>query len=115
MTKPTRRRPRTSSPVSIAEQEVVIRLDRATTQAHIASSWPAKSHRLRALYGEPVDVARDAQGNVTTEFWVVPIARITFRRLGTRHPGHPQSLARARTAPTQGDAFGISPEATEDS
>ena len=115
MSQRTPSRRRSVCPVSIDEQEVLIRLQRITGKAHIASNWPTKSRHLTRLYGEPHRVTKDPDGNVTTAWWVVPIAQITFRRLGTRHRGNPQSLARARTAPTQGDASGISPEATEDS
>ena len=115
MSQPKQSRRRSVCPVSIDEQEVIARLDRATGKTYIASNWPTWSRRLTRLYGEPQRVTKDPAGHVTTAWWVVPIAQITFRRLGTRHRGHPQSLARARMAPTQGDTSSAARETAEES
>jgi hypothetical protein len=115
MSQRTPSRRRSVCPVSIDEQEVLIRLQRITGKAHIASNWPTKSRHLTRLYGEPHRVTKDPDGNVTTAWWVVPIAQITFRRPGKPRVGNPANLARARTAPTQGHASSASRETAEDS
>jgi len=115
MSQRTPSRRRSVCPVSIDEQEVLIRLQRITGQAHIASNWPTKSRHLTRLYGEPHRVTKDPDGNVTTAWWVVPIAQITFRRPGKPRVGNPANLAGARTAPTQGEASSASRETAEES
>ena len=115
MSQPRQPRRRSACPVSIDEQEVVIRLERITGKAHIASNWPTKSRHLTRLYGEPHRVVKDPEGNVTTAWWVVPIAQITFRRAGKPRVGNPANLAHARTAPTRGDSSRKSRETAEES
>lgn len=110
----THRRQAEYSTTALDEQEVTIRLDRATGQAYITSCWPTWSRRLTRLYGEPHRITTDPDGHVTASWWVVPIGQITFRRLGTRKPGNPQNLARARTAPPRGDSSRESRETAED-
>jgi hypothetical protein len=51
---------------STDEQEVVIRLDIASKQAHICSCSVVRSRRLTKLYGPPEKVSRDREGKVTT-------------------------------------------------
>ena len=114
MSQPRPSRRRSVCPVSIDEQEVIARLDRATGKTYITSNWPTWSRRLTRLYGEPHRVTKDPEGNVTTAWWIIPIGQITFRRLGKRNPGNPGSLARARTAPTRVEASQESRKTAED-
>ena len=113
----TRNRTRQDEYASTAldEQEVVVRLERVTGQAHITSCCPTWSRRLTRLYGPPHRVVKDSAGHVTMAAWTVPIAQITFRRPRKPRVGNPANLARARTAPTQGGASRESLETTEES
>ena len=66
---------------SIAEQEVVIRLDRETGQAHVSSTWPEWSRKLGKLYGPPQKTSKTPRdGRVSCAFWTVPINRVSMRR-----------------------------------
>jgi len=66
---------------SIAEQEVVIRLDRETGQAHVSSAWPEWSRKLAKLYGPPQKTSKSSRdGRVTCACWTVPINRVSLRR-----------------------------------
>ena len=110
----TRRRQDEFASTAIDEQEVVVRLERVTGQAHITSCCPTWSRRLTRLYGPPHRVVKDRDGHVTTAIWRVPANLITFRRPGKARVGNPANLARARTAPTQGRASSESRETAED-
>ena len=111
----TRRRQDDYASTALDEQEVVVRLERVTGQAHITSCCPTWSRRLTRLYGPPHRVVKDRDGHVTTAIWRVPANLITFRRPGKPRVGNPGNLARARTAPTQGGASRESLETTEES
>ncbi len=50
---------------SEAEQEVTIRLNRETGQAHVCSFWPHWSRKLEGLYGSPRKVT-EREGKVTS-------------------------------------------------
>lgn len=80
--------------VPAEEAEVVIRLDRLDGQAHICSTWAAKSRLLERRYGEPSRVVSRA-GIVVSAWWVVPVARISFRS-APRMTGAPRKLPRRR-------------------
>ncbi len=70
------------APMSIAEQEVVIRLDRETGQAHLSSTWPDWSRKLAKLYGHPSKVSKSSRdGRVTCAFWTVPPGAVRLRRV----------------------------------
>ncbi len=70
------------APTSIAEQEVVIRLDRETGQAHLSSTWPDWSRKLAKLYGHPSKVSKSSRdGRVTCAFWTVPPGAVRLRRV----------------------------------
>ena len=103
MTKNWQRRIRKSTSVSIAEQEVVVRLDRQSGQAHICSSWPMWSQRLEKRYGRPTKVSKVSKdGEVSAAFWDVPIGLITFRKSGKSGKGNAKDLERARAAKKTG-------------
>ena len=111
----TRRRQDEYASSALDEQEVVVRLERVTSHAHITSCCPTWSRRLTRLYGPPHRVTKDPDGNVTTAIWRVPANLITFRRPGKPRVGNPANLAHARTAPTQGGASSASRETADKS
>lgn len=63
------------------EQEVTIRLDHETRQAHLCSTWPEWSRKLERLYGAPAKVSKSRDGRVTSAFWTVPLAVVNLRRV----------------------------------
>ena len=73
--------------VAEAEQEVTIRFDRATGQAHLCSTWPTWSRKLERIYGSPKRVTR-RDGDIISAFWVVPLTAI---RVGRRRTGRPMT------------------------
>jgi len=86
---------------SLAEQEVLVRLNIATKQAHICSCSAARGRRLTKLYGPPAQVYYNREGEVTTAFWTVPMKLIGFRRPRKPGSGNPKALERARLARKQ--------------
>ncbi len=61
--------------VSVDEQEVVIRLDRATGEAHVSSAWPDYSRRLEKVHGAPKRCSTRGDW-VTVAFWTFPVAYV---------------------------------------
>jgi len=96
----TRRRQDDYASTALDEQELVVQMARATSQARITSCWPTWSQRLTRLYGPPHRVVKDSAGHVTMAAWSVPIAQITFRRPRKPPPARPAPPTRARTVPT---------------
>lgn len=98
MAEETAESPMQYAPTSISEQEVVIRLDPASKQAHVCSCSAVKSRRLTKLYGPPARVSRNRDGEVTVAFWTIPEKLVGFRRPRKPGSGNPRALARARAA-----------------
>ena len=94
-------RPMEYASTSISEQEVTIRLDIATKQAHVCSCSAVRSRRLAKLYGPPARVSTNREGQVTAAFWTVPETLVRFRRPRKPGSGNPRALARARAARKQ--------------
>lgn len=67
---------------AIAEQEVIVRLDRLDGVAHICSCWPDMTRKLAKRYGPPERVSTH-KGKVTSAWWRVPIRLIRFGLLAT--------------------------------
>ena len=61
------------------EMEVTIRLDRATRQAHICTTWPEWSRKLERRYGLPKRV-KTRGGKAASAFWTLPIGLVTLRQ-----------------------------------
>ena len=98
MTKDIAGSPLEYATVSLAEQEVVVRIEPATHQAHVCSCSAVRSRRLAKRYGPPEKVSRDREGKVTAAFWTLPDKLIAFRRPRKPGSGNPTALARARAA-----------------
>jgi hypothetical protein len=83
----------------IAEQEVVVRLDRLTRKAYISSSWPTMSKKLEKKYGPPIQktTARGA-ARITSAVWELPLVTISFRRLRRSTTKSVDTLERERAA-----------------
>jgi len=94
-------RPMEYAPTSISEQEVVIRLDLASKQAHVCSCSAVKSRRLTKLYGPPARVSCNRDGQVTAAFWTLAEKLVGFRRPRKPGSGNPRALARAWAARRQ--------------
>ena len=85
------------APTSIMEQEVVVRLNRATGMAHISSCWPTWTARLVKRYGRPHHTAISQAGDqVVCAFWNIPLRLITFRKPSRRGARNPAGLEKAQ-------------------
>ena len=58
--------------------EVTLRLDRASRQAYLCSTWSKWSRKLERLYGSPKKVTQ-GDGKVTPAFWAVPLTAVRVR------------------------------------
>ena len=89
--------------VSLAEQEVTIRLDRTDSQAHLCSTWPAWSRKLERRYGSPRKVTKSSRdGKITSAFWTVPVRLVSLRR--PRVP-RPRTIAEQAASQAAADRF----------
>jgi len=61
------------------EMEVTIRLDRATRQAHIYSTWPEWSRKLERRYGPPKRITT-REGKAASAFWTIPNRMVSLRQ-----------------------------------
>jgi hypothetical protein len=95
-------RPMEYATTSIDEQEVTVRIDPGSKQAHICACSAVRSRWLTKLYGPPARVATNRDGQVTAAYWTIPAKLISLRRPRKPGSGNPEALARARAARNQG-------------
>ena len=61
------------APTTLAEQEIVLRLDREEGLAHVCSCWPEMTKRIIKRHGPPKETTTDGRGRVTSAIWVLPL------------------------------------------
>lgn len=82
----------TDHKTSLAEQETIIRWDRATPTVYIFSAAPPVIRRLKRLFGEPVKVTQWGHA-----FFQVPLQALAWGRKRRGVPGNlPRRLQEAR-------------------
>ncbi len=82
------------------EQEVTIRLDHATRQAFICSTWAPWSRKLERRYGPPGKTVT-REGKITSAVWTIPVTLVSLRRPragGTPAQGQARKAAGTRLA-----------------
>jgi hypothetical protein len=86
---------------STSEQEVTIRLDLVSKQAHICSCSAVWSRRITKMYGPPARVSKNRDGKIVAAYWTIAAKLISLRRPRKPGSGNPTALAQARAARNQ--------------